>query len=147
MSEQLTGLGKRRYKRTFETTTGDVEEETKSKASVEDSKNASNGIDETDKKEDDMNDLRLYARQRYLGQREKKKVEALRQELRLLEEDVNKYGWDNLTQKERDDVSLKRELVELFDKKEADFDEGYQLQEDYVDEKGKFDVSRKEKSA
>lgn len=143
MSEQLTGLGKRRYKRTFETTTGDVEEETKSKASVEDSKNASNGIDETDKKEDDMNDLRLYARQRYLGQREKKKVEALRQELWLLEEDVNKYGWDNLTQKERDDVSLKRELVELFDKKEADFDEGYQLQEDYVDEKGKFDVSRK----
>lgn len=143
MSDQLTGVGKRRHKRSFEAVSSDVVGEVTTNAPEEDEKNTSDGKIEPVTKEDDISDLRLYARHNYLGKRETQKIEALRLELGVLEEDVNKFGWDNLTQKERDNITLKRELIEIVDKKEADLDQGFRLQEDYVDDKGKVDVGRK----
>lgn len=145
MSTQLTGVGKRRNKRTFETTAADVEREDAVETTAEDEKTSDKEVfsSKSAEKEDEMEDLRLYARHKYLGEREIKKLEALRQELQLLEEDADNYGWDNLTQRERDEITSKRELVELLDRKEFDPAQGFHLQDEYLDEQGKVDIGRK----
>lgn len=141
MSSYLTGKGKRRYKRSFESVDGTDAQLPSKNEPPEDTV----GIDDErpPEGEQDTSDLRLLARQKYLSRRETQKVEALRKDLLFLEEDANKYGWEALSQRERDDITLKRELVELFNQKDSDPELGFQLQDDYVDEKGKIDVARK----
>ncbi|QLQ81336.1 hypothetical protein HG537_0F00970 [Torulaspora globosa] len=141
MSSYLTGKGQRRYKRSLESLDG-VEAATGAKdGSLEETLDIDN--DRTSKDEQDTSDLRLLARQDYLSRREIQKIESLRKDLLLLEEDVKKYGWEALSQREREDIALKRELIELFERKNYDLEDGFKLQDDYIDEKGKIDVARK----
>lgn len=142
MPNVLTGKGKRRYKRSFES----IEDDSNANAAPDTGPANENNNSDSDKTQDielNTDDLRLLARQNYLSRREIQKVEALRRELLLLEEDVQKYGWENLSQRERDDITLKRELVELFERKESGLEQGFNLQDDYLDEKGKIDTARK----
>lgn len=142
MSSYLTGKGKRRYKRSLEFV-NDGEDAATPADDGPLEETVDNDNDGTFKDEEDTSDLRLLARQDYLSRREIQKMEALRKDLLLLEEDVKKYGWEALTQKERDDIALKRELVELFQRKKSDTEVGFKLQDDYIDQKGRIDVARK----
>ncbi|SCV03940.1 LAME_0H14466g1_1 [Lachancea meyersii CBS 8951] len=93
---------------------------------------------------DDVGELRLLARERYLKDREKLKLEVLKQELAYQEEDIVSRGWDALSKSEQDEIQLKRELVALVQDREAHGQEsGFRLQSDYIDEEGRLDSERK----
>lgn len=66
------------------------------------------------------------------------------QELQLLEQDVQRYGWNGLTSAERDEITLKRELFELVQQRENAGNQGFSFQTDYLDKNGNVDLSRKQ---
>lgn len=148
-SQLLTGRGKRRIKRTFESFEEKDGKDEKDEKPLDD--NATEQKEElsnpktSDNFEEinEMKQLRLLARQRYLSRREREKLVILSKELEYLEQDIEKYGWENLTQRERGDITLKRELVELIKHQEDAGIQKFNLQEDYVNEEGKLDVERK----
>ncbi|CCH42714.1 Pre-mRNA-splicing factor [Wickerhamomyces ciferrii] len=102
---------------------------------------------ESSRNEDqDVSELRQLARQKYLSRREQDRLILLEKEVQNLEQDVQEYGWENLTQRERDDISHKREVLALIhERKQLESgDNGYALPEDYVNQDGKIDRKRKE---
>lgn len=134
-----TGKGKRRVKRTFEDDLQARSNEVRSDA-------GSDNINQpaaNPQGDEEMRELRLLARQKYLHHRERQKLEIFAKELEYLEDDVSKYGWENLTQRERDEISLKRELIQLVTKRDKDEGQKFSLQDDYIDDEGKLDVKRK----
>lgn len=104
----LQGTGLRRSKRTFETVeAGEAGEE-------EITKQASDGNAKlSDNSKRSMDELRAISRQRYLNKRQREKLEWLEKDVHILEEVVNKYGWDNLSSVEQEEVLVKRELFKL----------------------------------
>lgn len=94
----------------------------------------------------EMEKLRKTARQKYLSKREEEKLFLLEQEVHDLEEMVDKYGWNNLTEREQKEVSYKREILAIAQERKAidDGTDGYKLPEDYFTEQGKIDKKRKE---
>ncbi|CCE63005.1 hypothetical protein TPHA_0D03700 [Tetrapisispora phaffii CBS 4417] len=74
---------------------------------------------------ENMDELRVLARHEYLGRREKEKFVLLIRELEILEDDIKKYGWDNLSERERSEIILKRELVQLINSKRSIEDTNY----------------------
>ncbi|AMD21451.1 HER172Cp [Eremothecium sinecaudum] len=112
MSEQhkvLEGVGKRRVKRTFE---DDSDTE-----SNRPSDNNDASVNERDAQSDstpaNMNELRKLARQKYLDKRELEVMALASRDLELLEEDVKKYGWDNLSTREQEEINIKRQAIQL----------------------------------
>ncbi|CEP61150.1 DEAH-box RNA-dependent ATPase PRP2 LALA0_S02e07844g [Lachancea lanzarotensis] len=92
----------------------------------------------------EIDEMRLLARERYLKDREILKLQVLEQELALQEEEALARGWDNCSQAEREEIMVKRELVALVqDRKIQDEDNGFRLPSDYVDEEGRIDSDRK----
>lgn len=92
-----------------------------------------------------MNDLRLLARQSYLGTREIQKYQVLLKELQYLEEDVEQYGWENLSKSEQDNITIKRELVELIEQKQNNQQHSYTLHDNFVDDNSKLNIEDKKK--
>ena len=95
---------------------------------------------------DEIDELRRIARQTYLSKREEQKLVLLEREVEGLEQDVRRYGWENLTKSERKEITYKREILAIAqERKLIDSGEhGYQLPEDYITEKGKIDQKKKE---
>jgi pre-mRNA-splicing factor ATP-dependent RNA helicase DHX16 len=101
---------------------------------------------ERDHTMEEISDLRRIARQQYLSKREQQKLYLLEKEVEFLEEDVQKYGWNNLTRSEQQEIQYKREILNIArERKELDRgNEGYSIPEDYITEKGKIDRKKKE---
>ncbi|SCU78178.1 LANO_0A02322g1_1 [Lachancea nothofagi CBS 11611] len=91
----------------------------------------------------DMDNLRVLARQSYLNKREELKLQVLIEELAHLEGDIKTHGWNSLSKSEQDEVELKRELVALVQQRDKNNDEGFQFQDDYIDQEGREDSNRK----
>lgn len=105
-----TNIGSKRVKRSFEDESGDKsgdEEYQLSKRSMH------KILEEKVSDNSSVSELRLLARQRYLDKREREKLEAASRDLEMLENDVKKYGWKNLRPEEREEISLKRQAVQL----------------------------------
>ncbi|SCU83029.1 LAMI_0C01750g1_1 [Lachancea mirantina] len=106
------------------------------------------GVDRiTDAKEptssQDFDELRLLARHEYLTQREEQKIAVVVKELEYLEADVVKYGWDNLSRQEQDEITLKREVVKLFnDKLKRQGHNGFLMGDGAVEGKALLDKKR-----
>ncbi|SCW00355.1 LAFE_0C02366g1_1 [Lachancea fermentati] len=158
MEKVKTGVGKRRQKlsnseddaiipsTTLETVVQeDGESETWNSDSNEDNaaKTENSAQESVSANEEDMEELRRLARQQYLTAREKDKLQILAKELEFLEQDVNTYGWDNLTKSEQQEITIKRNLLALIKEKEDEKLQGFRLQEDYTDENGKIDLNKK----
>lgn len=143
MTNVLTGKGKRRVKRAYETISESQEDENAGLEATVERKPADTSKDEAPHLDKDIYDLRLLARQKYLGKRETQKLEVLTKELQYLEKDVKTYGWENLTKREQDEITLKRELIALVNKRETNGTQAFTLQNDYIDENGKIDIGRK----
>jgi HrpA-like RNA helicase len=95
----------------------------------------------------DVDELRSIARQKYLIKREEERFILLEREVAELEEDVKQYGWDNLTRKEQQEISHKREVLYLIrEKRNLENVGGYSLQDDYVTGDGKINKKRKEEA-
>lgn len=143
-NKSLSGTGKRRVKRSYEVAV-DGGDDIKKLAddlplnSPEQAQDRSHLADE----DKNMYELRMLARQKYLGAREKQKLEVLAKELEYLERDIEKYGWDNLSKKERDDIARKRDLMDLIRQRESLEIKGFTLQDEYVDDNGNIDLNRK----
>lgn len=97
--------------------------------------------------QDEINQLRKMARQRYLSAREEQQLQLLEKEVEFLEEDERKYGWNSLSKREQLDLKYKREILQISkERKESmknDNDE-YQLPDDYFTKSGKIDKKKKE---
>ncbi|AQZ18192.1 PRP2 (YNR011C) [Zygosaccharomyces parabailii] len=139
-SRYLTGKGKRRVKRTSKNENEDISGQPST-----DEDHTQNRDDPSVITQDDagMKELRLLARQKYLHHREKQKLELFAKELEYLEDDVVKYGWENLTQQERDEITLKRELLQIINNRNNDGVQKFNMQDEYINNEGKLDVKRK----
>lgn len=92
-----------------------------------------------------IDELRQLARQKYLTRREEERLVLLEKEVDELEHDVQEYGWENLTSREQADIKHKREVLALIKERRSIEDgEAYALPEDYVTDGGKIDRKRKE---
>ncbi|CUS23339.1 LAQU0S09e02542g1_1 [Lachancea quebecensis] len=148
MSGTITGIGKRRLKDHDVVNDAPIK---KPKAREEDASH-NNDQQESQKSPDqhdqeidrNIEEIRVLARRQYLSAREQLKLQVLHQELVFLEKDVEKYGWEQLTQKERDEITLKRELVALVQQREDAGKHGFKFQDDYIDENGSIDLNRKQ---
>lgn len=81
--------------------------------------------------------------------REEAKLRGLKRELSYLEQDIEKYGWDNLTSKEQQNITYKRQLLSLTRSKlelHASEDSTYVLPQSYVTEEGQIDRKRKQEA-
>ncbi|CDK25670.1 unnamed protein product [Kuraishia capsulata CBS 1993] len=97
--------------------------------------------------EENVAHLRKLARQRYLSQREQKQVLLLEKVVADYEKDIEEVGWEGLTKKEQKEITLQRELLQMFrDREQLGQETGYQLPSDYVTESGKIDRKRKEEA-
>lgn len=138
----IHGKGKRRVKRSYEAASL---EESRSKEDYKQQVFDQKTINEdgTVHEEQPMQQLRVLARQRYLTEKEEQQLELLSKELHYLENDVKQYGWDNLTQRERDNITLKRDLMDLVRQRKSLATRGFSLQDDYLNDDGNIDINRK----
>ncbi|KXT10332.1 hypothetical protein AC579_1031 [Pseudocercospora musae] len=94
----------------------------------------------------EMKALRLRSRQDYLQKRSAQELALLRKQVAdEAEEERNNPG---LTQEERDEFARNREALRLAEARENidDHYDGYAMPEDYITEKGKMDMKRKEEA-
>lgn len=104
------------------------------------------GGSKEERENQDFLELRRLARQKYLSKREEEKLFLLQRELEDLEADVEKYGWNNLSKRERREIEYKREIAAIAKERhdlESNY-KGYMLPEDYITEKGAIDRKKKE---
>ncbi|CAN6655353.1 pre-mRNA-splicing factor ATP-dependent RNA helicase-like protein Prp2p [Trichomonascus vanleenenianus] len=113
---------------------------------VEEDRKDKEDIDEKKDEEESLSDLRRIARQTYLSKREEQKLILLEHEVEDWEEDIERYGWDNLTHKEQKEYEYKREILRIANarKELKNRDGGYELPENYLTEKGKIDKKKRE---
>lgn len=88
----------------------------------------------------DIQDLRELARQKYLDKREEEQFALLEREVEGLEEDAKRYGWNNLTRREQEEIHHKREVLQLMREKRGADVGGYALPEESLDRKRKEDA-------
>ena len=94
--------------------------------------------------EQEMKALRLRSRQDYLKKRSAQELMLLRKQ--VAEEAEEERNNPALTQAEKDEFARNREALHLAEEREGidDHVEGYALPEDYITEKGKLDMKRKQ---
>ena len=94
--------------------------------------------------EAEMKALRLRSRQDYLKKRSAQELALLRKQ--VAEEADEERNNANLTQAEKDEFARNREALRLAEEREGvdDHIDGYALPEDYITEKGKMDMKRKQ---
>ncbi|AAS52207.1 ADR287Cp [Eremothecium gossypii ATCC 10895] len=115
------GTGKRRIKRKFDE---DIEQDIRAPTAEVRNTGSEHGAGATEEiygttDSAQMQELRRLARQRYLDRREREKLDWAIRDLALLEEDVKKYGWDKLTERERREIGTKRQLVQIVRERDA----------------------------
>ncbi|KAG8852782.1 hypothetical protein FRB91_005914 [Serendipita sp. 411] len=90
-----------------------------------------------------MPSLRERSRQEYLTKRELQQVELLRREI---EDDENLFRGMKISNREREELEYKKEVLKLAESrmKIDDRYDGYQLPEDYFTTQGKIDKKKKE---
>ena len=93
--------------------------------------------------ESEMKALRLRSRQDYLKKRSAQELALLRKQ--VAEEREEERNNPALTQAEKDEFARNREALRLAEEREGidDHVDGYALPEDYITEKGKLDMKRK----
>ncbi|KAK0287175.1 hypothetical protein LTS00_010213 [Friedmanniomyces endolithicus] len=94
--------------------------------------------------EEEMRALRLRSRQDYLKKRSAQELVLLRKQ--VAEEADEERNNPTLTQEEKDEFARNREALRLAEEREGidDHVDGYAMPEDYITEKGKMDMKRKE---
>ncbi|OTA35828.1 hypothetical protein BTJ68_03977 [Hortaea werneckii EXF-2000] len=94
--------------------------------------------------EQEMKALRLRSRQDYLKKRSAQELVLLRRQ--VADEAEEERNNPTLTQAEKDEFARNREALRLAEEREGidDYVDGYAMPEDYVTEKGKMDMRRKQ---
>lgn len=94
--------------------------------------------------EQEMKALRLRSRQDYLAKRSAQELTLLRKQ--VAEEEEEERTNPHLTQAEKDEFARNREALRLAEEREGidDHYDGYAMPEDYITEKGKLDMKRKQ---
>ena len=94
--------------------------------------------------EQEMRALRLRSRQDYLKKRSAQELALLRKQ--VAEEAQEERENPGLTQVEKDEFARNREALRLAEEREGidDHVDGYAMPEDYITEKGKMDMKRKQ---
>lgn len=94
----------------------------------------------------EMEALRLRSRQSYLAKRSAQELALLRR--RIADEDEERRTNPNLTKEELDSFDQNREALRLAEERENidDHVDGYALPADYLTEKGKLDMKKKEQA-
>ena len=92
-----------------------------------------------------MPDLRLRSRQEYLRKREAERLALLRKQVGEEMEELREYG-DTLTKAEKADFARNREVLRIAEERAKidDHVDGYAMPEDYITEKGKLNMRKKE---
>ncbi|KAH9841263.1 pre-mRNA-splicing factor ATP-dependent RNA helicase-like protein cdc28 [Teratosphaeria destructans] len=92
----------------------------------------------------EMADLRLRSRQDYLKKRSAQELVLLRKQ--VADEEEEERNNPMLTQVEKDEFARNREALRLAEERENidDYVDGYAMPEDYITEKGKMDMKKKE---
>lgn len=62
---------------------------------------------------DDVKGLKSMAEQKMLTPKQRSQLQWLVSDLEIWEEDVKRYGWENLSADEREKITLKRKLFKL----------------------------------
>lgn len=93
---------------------------------------------------EDMKALRLRSRQDYLQKRSAQELILLRKQ--VMDEEQEERSNPALTQGEKDEFARNREALRLAEERENidDWVDGYAMPDDYITEKGKMDVKKKE---
>jgi pre-mRNA-splicing factor ATP-dependent RNA helicase DHX16 len=96
--------------------------------------------------EAEMKALRLRSRQDYLKKRSAQELALLRKQ--VADEAEEERNNPNLTQAEKDEFARNREALRLAEEREGidDHIDGYAMPDDYITEKGKLDMKRKEQA-
>ncbi|KAK5115563.1 hypothetical protein LTR62_001222 [Meristemomyces frigidus] len=94
--------------------------------------------------EQEMKDLRLRSRQDYLKKRSAQELVLLRKQ--VADEEEEERNNLTLSQAEKDEFARNREALRLAEERENidDYTDGYAMPEDYITEKGKMDMKRKQ---
>ena len=94
--------------------------------------------------QDEMKALRLRSRQQYLQKRSAQELALLRKQVQ--DEDEERRTNPALSQAELDEFDRNRQALQLAEEREGidDHVDGYAMPEDYLTEKGKHDMKRKE---
>lgn len=94
--------------------------------------------------EQEMKALRLRSRQDYLKKRSAQELVLLRRQ--VADEEEEERNNPALTQAEKDEFARNREALRLAEEREGidDYVDGYAMPEDYITEKGKMDMRRKQ---
>lgn len=103
--------------------------------------------DDVENHQEEIGHLRKAARQRYLNVREGQQLQLLETEVALLEEDIKRYGWEGLSERERQDYKYKKEILDISNERKRSKNENaqeYQLPDDYFTKQGKIDKRKKE---
>ncbi|CDO95616.1 unnamed protein product [Kluyveromyces dobzhanskii CBS 2104] len=112
----LEGSGLRRGKRTYETIEpidGDANRASPAGKSNPEAVIKSTPVDGNADRS--VKSIKSMVKQNFLTKKQRSQLHWLVKDLQIWEEDVKRYGWDNLTVSEREEISLKRELLELLD--------------------------------
>ncbi|KAJ9621488.1 hypothetical protein H2203_006974 [Taxawa tesnikishii (nom. ined.)] len=99
--------------------------------------------DDAERRNRELNDIRLRSRQDYLKKREAQELALLRKQ--VAEEEQEERENPHLSRKEKEEFARNRETLRLAEERLRidDHVEGYALPEDYITEKGRMDTKRK----
>ncbi|GAM82035.1 hypothetical protein ANO11243_000140 [Dothideomycetidae sp. 11243] len=99
--------------------------------------------DDVQRRERELQDLRLRSREDYLKKREAQQLALLRKQ--VAEEEEEERNNPTLSKDEKEQFALNRETLRLAEERLGidDHVSGYALPEDYITEKGKMDMKRK----
>lgn len=94
--------------------------------------------------ESEFQDLRKAARRKYLSKREEQQILLAQKDLEEFERDIDRIGWDNLTEKEQKEYEVKKKVVEIYkQRKEIEQGQGFFIQSDDLNEEGHIDSGKK----
>ncbi|CAG80826.1 YALI0D09955p [Yarrowia lipolytica CLIB122] len=92
--------------------------------------------DDLEKHREELDQMRSIARKEYLSKREQQQLYLLEREVEDFEDDVRKYGWENLTKEEQREIEYKRQVLKIAqERKEIDRGvDGYSIPDAYITE-------------
>lgn len=100
--------------------------------------------DDLDKHREELDQMRSIARKEYLTKREQQQLYLLEREVADFEDDVRKYGWENLTKEEQREIEYKRQVLKIAqERKEIDRGvDGYSIPDAYITEGKRSDKDK-----
>ncbi|KAG5361500.1 Pre-mRNA-splicing factor ATP-dependent RNA helicase-like protein cdc28 [Yarrowia sp. C11] len=92
--------------------------------------------EDLEKHREALDQMRTIARKEYLSKREQQQLYLLEREVEDFEDDVRKYGWNNLTKEEQQEIEYKRQVLKIAQERKA-IDrgvEGYSIPDAFITE-------------